>query len=111
MKLTPMASSRTRAWPGPGFGVSTSTYSSTSGPPICETRIAFMVLDCIVTPDHGPRASVPMAPAFRPEFERTFGLSMPQLMECLPKLLNLHREPHGISLGVGGCHHDDSSRP
>src|SRR5438045_3720129 len=42
MKLTPIASMRTSASPRAGFGLSTSTYSSTSGPPVFETRIAFM---------------------------------------------------------------------
>src|SRR5260370_42293197 len=42
MKLTPIASMRTRACPASGFGASTPTYSRTSGPPVRLTRIAFM---------------------------------------------------------------------
>src|SRR5512132_4314254 len=42
MKLTPIASSRTSACPLPGCGVSTSASFSSSGPPVEETRMAFM---------------------------------------------------------------------
>ena len=37
MKFTPMAVWRTRTWPGPGAGRSTSSYDSTSGPPYTLT--------------------------------------------------------------------------
>ena len=41
MKLTPAASTRTSSWPGPGVGTGTSSYRSTSGPPVAWTRMAF----------------------------------------------------------------------
>src|SRR5258705_13124860 len=42
MKLTPTASRRTSARFTAGAGRSTSTDSSTSAPPVCRTRIAFI---------------------------------------------------------------------
>src|ERR1700710_2904154 len=42
MRFTPMTVCRTRTWPGPGGGRSTSTYSRTSGPPVWLKRMAFM---------------------------------------------------------------------
>src|SRR3954469_18254058 len=42
MKLTPAASTFTRASPGLGWGVSTSSSVRTSGPPGVWTRMAFM---------------------------------------------------------------------
>src|SRR5882724_9689651 len=42
MKLSPAASTRTSAWPGPGAGTGISSYRSTSGPPTPCTRIAFI---------------------------------------------------------------------
>src|SRR6202048_2944755 len=42
MKLTPAASTRTNTWPGPGFGVGSSTSCITSGPPCLSARMAFM---------------------------------------------------------------------
>src|SRR5687767_7911698 len=46
MKLTPMASSRTSASPGPGTGSATDSSVSTSGPPCWWTRMAFMTPSC-----------------------------------------------------------------
>src|SRR5438105_6773501 len=43
MKLTPTASMRTSTSPSRGVGRSTSTYSSTSGPPVLEMRIAWLI--------------------------------------------------------------------
>src|SRR5579859_5388983 len=44
MKLTPLASSLTRACPSPGSGVGTSSRWSTSGPPGSVMRMAFIEL-------------------------------------------------------------------
>src|ERR1035441_8954013 len=46
MKLTPQASMRTRAWPGPGAGVGNSRSAMTSGPPVWAIWMARMVLPC-----------------------------------------------------------------
>jgi hypothetical protein len=43
-KFRPIACWRTRASPGPGSPTSTSTYSSTSGPPVRAMRIALAII-------------------------------------------------------------------
>src|SRR4051812_17054500 len=51
MGFTPAALTRTRSWPTPGVGLSTSVYLSTSGPPVPVITIAFIGVSLLQIPE------------------------------------------------------------